>query len=152
MDFEKLTYKSKDVIEAVVNLAVANKNQYITPLHLLNVLLNGKNELILNLIAQAGGDIVQIRDKMDKAFAKMPIVGGSAVQTLMSQDFTALMMEAEKSQNLQPGNKRNRKVNGVVPVQSQEAPEKKETKEKPNLKTTKDLEPALLFYLILLIG
>ena len=61
-------------------------------------------------------------------------------------------MEAEKSQNLQPGNKRNRKVNGVVPVQSQEAPEKKETKEKPNLKTTKDLEPALLFYLILLIG
>lgn len=96
MDFEKLTYKSKDVIEAVVNLAVANKNQYITPLHLLNVLLNGKNELILNLIAQAGGDIVQIRDKMDKAFAKLPIVGGSAVQTLMSQDFTALMMEAEK--------------------------------------------------------
>ena len=96
MDFEKLTYKSKDVIEAVVNLAVANKNQYITPLHLLNVLLNGKNELILNLIAQAGGDIVQIRDKMDKAFAKLPTVGGSAVQTLMSQDFTALMMEAEK--------------------------------------------------------
>lgn len=61
-------------------------------------------------------------------------------------------MEAEKFQNLQPGNKRNRKVNGVVPVQSQEAPEKKETKEKPNLKTTKDLEPALPFYLILLIG
>ena len=70
MDFEKLTYKSKDVIEAVVNLAVANKNQYITPLHLLKVLLNGKNELILNLIAQAGGDIVQIRDKLDNAFAK----------------------------------------------------------------------------------
>ena len=46
MDFEKLTYKSKDVIEAVVNLAAANKNQYITPLHLLKVLLDGKNELI----------------------------------------------------------------------------------------------------------
>ncbi len=96
MDFEKLTYKSKDVIESVVNLAVANKNQYITPLHLLKVLLNGKNELILNLVSQAGGDIVQIREKLDKAFAKLPTVGGSAVQTLMSQDFTSLMMEAEK--------------------------------------------------------
>ena len=96
MDFEKLTYKSKDVIEAVVNLAVANKNQYITPLHLLKVLLNGKNELILNLISQAGGDIVQIREKSDTAFAKLPTVGGSAVQTMMSQDFTSLMMEAEK--------------------------------------------------------
>ena len=96
MDFEKLTYKSKDVIEAVVNLAVANKNQYITPLHLLKVLLNGKNELILSLISQAGGDIFQIREKLDTAFAKLPTVGGSAVQTLMSQDFTSLMMEAEK--------------------------------------------------------
>ncbi len=96
MDFEKLTYKSKDVIEAAVNLAAGNKNQYITPLHLLKVLLNGKNELVLNLISQAGGDIVQIREKLDNAFAKLPTVGGSAVQTLMSQDFTAVMMEAEK--------------------------------------------------------
>ena len=40
MDFEKLTAKSKEVIEAVVNLAAANKNQYITPLHLLKVLLD----------------------------------------------------------------------------------------------------------------
>ena len=71
---------------------------------------------------------------------------------IYNEESPLVMMEAEKSQNLQPGNKRNRKVNGVVPVQSQEAPEKNETKEKPNLKTTKDLEPALPFYLILLIG
>ena len=96
MDFEKLTYKSKDVIESVVNLATRNKNQYITPLHLLKVLLDGKNELILNLISMAGGDITAIREKTDASFAKLPTVGGSAVQTLMNQDFTNLMMEAEK--------------------------------------------------------
>ena len=45
MDFEKLTNKSKEVIETVIKLATANKNQYITPLHLLKVLLNGKYEL-----------------------------------------------------------------------------------------------------------
>jgi ATP-dependent Clp protease ATP-binding subunit ClpB len=96
MDFEKLTNKSKEVIETVVKLATANKNQYITPLHLLKVLLDGKYELILNLISKSGGDISSIREKMDSIFAKLPQVAGSSVQTLMSQDFTSVIMEAEK--------------------------------------------------------
>ena len=96
MDFEKLTNKSKEVIETVVKLATANKNQYITPLHLLKVLLDGKYELILNLISKSGGDISSIREKIDSTFAKLPQVAGSGVQTLMSQDFTSVIMEAEK--------------------------------------------------------
>ncbi len=96
MDFEKLTNKSKEVIEAVVNLAAANKNQYITPLHLLKVLLDGKYELVLDLIVKSGGSITQIRSKLEDAFTKLPSVAGTSVQTLMSQEFTSLMMEAEK--------------------------------------------------------
>ena len=46
MDFDRLTSKSKEIIEAVVQLAATQKNQYITPLHLLKVLLDGKNKLI----------------------------------------------------------------------------------------------------------
>ena len=37
-------------------------------------------------------------------------------------------MEAEKTQNLQSANRRNRKANGVVPVQSQEAPDPRKAK------------------------
>ncbi len=96
MDFERLTSKSKEIVEAVVNLAAANKNQYITPLHLLKVLLDGKHDLILDLILKSGGSITQIRDKVEDAFEKLPKVGGSSVQTLMSQEFTSVMMEAEK--------------------------------------------------------
>ena len=96
MDFERLTSKSKEVVEAVVNLAAANKNQYITPLHLLKVLLDGKHELILDLLLKSGGSITQIRDAVENAFEKLPKVGGSSVQTLMSQEFTSVMMEAEK--------------------------------------------------------
>ena len=95
MDFEKLTAKSKEVIEAVVNLAAANKNQYITPLHLLKVLLDGKYDIVTYLLAKAGGDINVIKSKTDDAFAKIPQVGGSGVQTLMNQEFTSLMMAAE---------------------------------------------------------
>ena len=95
MDFEKLTAKSKEVIEAVVNLAAANKNQYITPLHLLKVLLDGKYEIIATLLAKSGGDINLIRNKTEANFEKLPKVGGNGVQTLMNQEFTSVMMEAE---------------------------------------------------------
>jgi ATP-dependent Clp protease ATP-binding subunit ClpB len=96
MDFEKLTAKSKEIIEAVVNQAAASRHQYITPLHLLKVLLDGKNNLIFDLILKSGGLITQIRDRVDTAFAKLPQVAGSSVQTMMSQEFTGVMMEAEK--------------------------------------------------------
>ena len=96
MDFEKLTAKSKEIIEAVVNLAAANKNQYITPLHLLKVLLDGKNTVISDLIAKAGGNEALIKDKTEEAFAKLPQVAGSGVQTMMNQEFTTVMTEAEK--------------------------------------------------------
>ena len=96
MDFEKLTSRSKEVIEAVVKLATANRNQYITPLHLLKVLTEGKYILITDLIEKSGGDLKTLKNKVDEAFDKLPSVAGSGIQTLMSQEFTALMMEAEK--------------------------------------------------------
>lgn len=96
MDFEKLTAKSKEIIEAVVNLAAANKNQYITPLHLLKVLLDGKHTVISELIAQSGGNEALIKDKTEETFAKLPQVAGGGVQTMMNQEFTTVMMEAEK--------------------------------------------------------
>ena len=96
MDFEKLTAKSKEVIEDVIKLAASKRNQYITPLHILKVLLDRGEELISNLILKSGGSLTQIRDKLETAFAKLPSVEGNGVQSLMSQEFTQVMMEAEK--------------------------------------------------------
>lgn len=96
MDFEKLTSKSKELIQDVINLAAANKNQYITPLHLLKGLLDEDKGLIIDLILKSGGSITRLRDKLDTDFAKLPQVGGSSVQSIMSQEFTSVMMEAEK--------------------------------------------------------
>ena len=96
MDFEKLTAKSKEVIEDVIKLAAAKRNQYIAPLHLLKVLLDRGDELISNLVLKSGGSLTQIRDKLETAFARLPSVEGSGVQSLMSQEFTQVMMEAEK--------------------------------------------------------
>ena len=95
MDFEKLTNRSKQAIEDVIKLAASRKNQYITPVHLLKVLLDSNNEVIRQLLAQSGGDIAKIRDKTEAAALKLPQVAGGAVQSLMSQEFTSIMMNAE---------------------------------------------------------
>lgn len=96
MDFEKLTNKSKELVQDVVNLASRKKHQYIAPEHLLKVLLDDKDGLITGLLENAGGNIADIRRAADDAVERIPQVSGAAVQSLMSQDFTRVMQEAEK--------------------------------------------------------
>ena len=96
MDFEKLTNKSKELVQDVVNLASRKKHQYIAPEHLLKVLLDDKDRLITGLLENAGGNVADIRRAADDAVERIPQVSGAAVQSLMSQDFTRVMQEAEK--------------------------------------------------------
>lgn len=96
MDFEKLTNKSKELVQDVVNLASRRKHQYIAPEHLLKVLLADKDGLITGLLENAGGNVADIRRAADDAVERIPQVSGAAVQSLMSQDFTRVMQEAEK--------------------------------------------------------
>lgn len=96
MDFEKLTNKSKELVQDVVNLASRKKHQYIAPEHLLKVLLDDKDGLITGLLENAGGNVADIRRAADDAVDRIPQVSGAAVQSLMSQDFTRVMQEAEK--------------------------------------------------------
>lgn len=96
MDFEKLTSKSKDLIQDVINLAVRARNQYISPLHLLKGLIDIKDSQVMDLILKSGGSQTGIRSDVENALAKIPAVEGPSVQSLMNQDFTRVMMEAEK--------------------------------------------------------
>lgn len=96
MDFEKLTNKSKELVQDVVNLASTRKQQYIAPEHILKVMLDDKDSTIMDLLLKAGGSISEIRRRTDEALNKIPEVSGAAVQSLMSQDFTRVMQEAEK--------------------------------------------------------
>ena len=96
MDFEKLTNKSKELVQDVVNLASRKKHQYIAPEHLLKVLLDDKDGLITGLLEKSYGNVADIRRATDDAVERIPQVSGAAVQSLMSQDFTRVMQEAEK--------------------------------------------------------
>ncbi len=96
MDFEKLTSKSKDLIQDVINMAVKSKHQYISPEHLLKGLIDMKDSQVMDLILKSGGSLTTVRNQVEEALAKVPAVEGAAVQSLMNQDFTRVMMEAEK--------------------------------------------------------
>ncbi|MBQ8465887.1 MAG: ATP-dependent chaperone ClpB [Alphaproteobacteria bacterium] len=95
MNFDKLTSRSKTLVQDVVALASSRKNQYISPEHLLKVFLNDNEPTIMELITKAGGHLDTLRRYTDEALNKIPAVTGETVQSLMSQSFSRVMSDAE---------------------------------------------------------
>ena len=95
MNFDKLTSRSKTLVQDVVSLASSRKHQYISPEHLLKVFLNDNEPTIIELINKSGGQIDEIRRRTDEALNKIPAVTGETVQSLMSQSFSRVMSDAE---------------------------------------------------------
>ena len=60
MNFDKLTNRSKTLIQDVVSLASEHKHQYISPEHLLKVMLDDNDASLLDLVTKAGGNIDEI--------------------------------------------------------------------------------------------
>ena len=97
MDFEKLTTKSKELFQDVVNLAAKEHHQYITPEHLLLEMLKQKDSPVKSLLEKSGiADITSLQQQAEEAVKKLPSVSGEGVQSVMNQDFTRVMMQAEK--------------------------------------------------------
>lgn len=95
MNFDKLTNRSKSLVQDVVSLASNRKHQYISPEHILKVMLNDNDPQIVDLILKSGGNLSEIQRRTDEVLSKIPAVTGAAVQSLMSQDFSRVMTDAE---------------------------------------------------------
>lgn len=95
MNFDKLTSRSKTLVQDVVSLASSRKHQYISPEHLLKVFLNDNEPTIMELLTKSGGNVEEIRRRTDEALNKIPSVTGETVQSLMSQSFSRVMTDAE---------------------------------------------------------
>ena len=96
MNMEKFTTRSQELIKNAVDLAVSRRRQYVTPLYLLAVMLESRDNVIDSLIEKSGGDLEVIRREVKNELDKIPEISGTAVQTVMSQDFSALLLDAEK--------------------------------------------------------
>ncbi|MSO54828.1 MAG: ATP-dependent chaperone ClpB [Rhodospirillales bacterium] len=97
MDFEKYTERAKGLIQAAQALALRSAHQQLSPLHLLKMLLDDKDGLVVDLIQRSGGNADTVRDRVDTELRKIPKVeGGGAGQVYLAPDTARLFAEAER--------------------------------------------------------
>ncbi len=96
MNFEKLTQRSQGFIQAAQNLAVRNSNQFLTPEHLLKVMLDDKEGMAAKLLQAAGADVPSVKALVEEELSKLPVMQGSGVQVSSSQSFLKVLDLAEQ--------------------------------------------------------
>ncbi|MBI2585855.1 MAG: ATP-dependent chaperone ClpB [Rhodospirillales bacterium] len=97
MEFENYTERARGFIQSAQTLAIRDGHQQLTPLHLLKVLLDDKEELAANLINAAGGDARGALKATEAELKKLPKVEGpGAGQTYLGQETAKLFDQAER--------------------------------------------------------
>ena len=96
MDFEKFTERARGFIYAAQTLAVRENHQQIVPIHLLKALMDDEQGLAGHLIERAGADPVKVREAVEQAFSKIPIVSGDSGQAYLDGLLLKVLTEAEK--------------------------------------------------------
>ncbi len=96
MNLEKYTDRSRGFLQNAEKLASRNNNQYLVPAHLLNALLEDKEGMAANLLAQSGANVEAVRDAVEAEVAKLPCVNGQGVQLTLSQDMVKVLDSAEQ--------------------------------------------------------
>ncbi len=96
MDIEKFTERSRGFIQSAQGVAERNDNQFLTPEHLLKVLLDDNEGMCAGLIKAAGGDPKKAKKDVAEAIDKLPKVSGQGVECYPNQQFGTIMQQAEE--------------------------------------------------------
>ena len=96
MNLEKFTDRSRGFLQNAEKLAGKMNNQFITPEHLLKVMVEDKEGMAANLLRQAGTDVNAFEQKIDAELHKLPSVEGQGVQLSASQSFVKALAQAEE--------------------------------------------------------
>jgi ATP-dependent Clp protease ATP-binding subunit ClpB len=96
MDVEKFTERARGFMQSAQGLAQREHHQYLTPEHLLKVLIDDEEGLAARLITAADGRPEDVRAGVERALAKLPAVQGQSAQVYLSQDAAKLFDSAEQ--------------------------------------------------------
>ncbi len=97
MDFEKLTEKTKSLLQQAQTLATRYGHQSLEPEHFLKVMLDDADGLAPKIIRGAGGKVSLLKASLEGAIAKFPVVEGSgAGQLRLSGDLAKIFANAEQ--------------------------------------------------------
>src|SRR5271170_2965137 len=82
--WDKLTVKSQEAIQNAGTLAAENGNPEALPLHILAVLLEDKDGIIVPLLQKVGAPTEQLLTRVNQALTTLPKVSGSGAQPGLS--------------------------------------------------------------------
>ena len=96
MNAEKFTQKSLDAVRTAKSMAEENRNNYITPEHLLYALVDQDGGLIPSLLGKMKVDCNAVLSELDTAIAALPKVG-SVSEVYLSPECDRAVSAAEKA-------------------------------------------------------
>ncbi len=96
MNIEQFTDRSKGFLQSAQNLAARHSHQYMTPAHVLRVMLDDKQGLAAQLLTQSGAHPDDIGRQVDECLSKIPQVSGASVQVSASQELLRVLDKAEQ--------------------------------------------------------
>ena len=96
MNAEKFTQKSLDAVRTAKSMAEENRNNYITPEHLLYALVDQDGGLIPSLLSKMKVDCNAVLSELDTAIAALPKVGNVS-EVYLSPECDRAINAAEKA-------------------------------------------------------
>lgn len=99
-NFNKLTLKAQEAIQAAQEIAANNSNQVIEPEHLLAGLLQDKEGLVRNILLKLGANVGYIESKLYEIINKLPKVSGAIMgNQSISRELSEVLENAFKEAN-----------------------------------------------------
>ena len=96
MRIDRLTNQLQLALSDAQSIAVGRDHNVIDPVHLLSAMLDQKSGSVRPLLSQAGANIAELRNAINKALDKLPTVQGTAGDVHMSNDLGRVLNLADK--------------------------------------------------------
>src|SRR6476619_7005330 len=96
MNIDRFTTKSRGALEAASALAAARNHTEATPEHLLAVLLEQEDGIVVPVLNKLGARPEAIRGDVNAALDKLPTIQGASTEPTVSRELVAVLRAAER--------------------------------------------------------
>src|SRR3954449_732776 len=96
MQLDRFTTKSRQALEAASALAAARNHPETSPEHLLAVLLEQEDGIVVPVLNKLGARPEAIRGDVNQALDRLPTIQGAATEPTVSRELVAVLRAAER--------------------------------------------------------
>ena len=94
MNFNKFTIKAQEAIQEAVNMARANEQQVIEPVHIMGGVLKSNEQIVSFLLQKTGTNVKKVETEVNKAVHSLPKVSGG--EPYLSRESNQVLDKAEE--------------------------------------------------------